>query len=150
MPEEKVYTARKGAQFSDAQAAVFGPAIENLGPSIDTDTVVRDASRPDSPLHSFFEWDDCKAAAKHRKQQARHLLGNLLIRIEKVEMPIRAFHSIQIEKKTRKYLTTVEVMSTEDYRKQIIQKALKEAKRWRETYQNYKELEKIFTVIDSF
>jgi len=43
--------------------------------------VVADAKRKDSPLHSYFEWDNAKAATKYRLVQARRL-------ITRFQMPI--------------------------------------------------------------
>lgn len=51
---------------------------------IEPQAVVDKARSPDSPLYSFFEWDDTKAAAQHRLLQARQL-----IRRVKVEVIIR-------------------------------------------------------------
>lgn len=46
-----------------------------------TEQIVVDAARsPDSPLHSFFEWDDAKAAAKHREGWANEEHGWIGIR----------------------------------------------------------------------
>lgn len=41
--------------------------------------VVDDASSPDSPLHSHFEWDDSIAAQRHREDQARSLIRSVQI-----------------------------------------------------------------------
>lgn len=38
------------------------------------ETVLRDAKRKESPLHSSFEWDDKKAAHQHRLDTARELI----------------------------------------------------------------------------
>jgi hypothetical protein len=43
------------------------------------DSVVSAARAPDSPLHSHFEWDDTKAAAEHRLDQARGLIRTIKV-----------------------------------------------------------------------
>lgn len=43
--------------------------------------VVLAASSPDSPLHDQFEWDDSKAAAAHRLDQARELIRSVRIEL---------------------------------------------------------------------
>lgn len=39
------------------------------------ETIVNDAKDPSHSLHSFFEWNDEKAAHKHRLQQARAMVS---------------------------------------------------------------------------
>jgi hypothetical protein len=45
--------------------------------SIRPEQIVDDARDSQSPLHSFFEWDDAKAAAEWRLHQAREVFNNL-------------------------------------------------------------------------
>lgn len=41
--------------------------------------VVETAKQPEHPLHSFFEWDDSKAAEQHRIHQAQRLIRKVKI-----------------------------------------------------------------------
>jgi hypothetical protein len=43
-------------------------------------TVLSAAEDPASPLHSYFEWDDSKAAAAHRLEQAGTLIRSVTIK----------------------------------------------------------------------
>lgn len=43
------------------------------------DMVVEHARDPESPAHDWFEWDDSKAAHKHRLEQARELLAKRVV-----------------------------------------------------------------------
>jgi len=43
------------------------------------DAVVADAAKKNSPLHAQFEWDDDKAAASYRIDQARALIRSIRI-----------------------------------------------------------------------
>ena len=44
-----------------------------LTPSV----VVKDAGKPNSPLHDYFEWNDGRAGAQYRLMQARHLIRSV-------------------------------------------------------------------------
>jgi hypothetical protein len=71
----KDYFAARGSRFTDKDAKIIGPALENLnaeGKGTAADIV--DAARPDdAPLHRYFEWDDGVAAERYRETQARHM-----------------------------------------------------------------------------
>lgn len=43
------------------------------------EAVVEDARDEESPLHASFEWDDAKAAADHRLNQARTLIRSVKV-----------------------------------------------------------------------
>lgn len=45
------------------------------------DAVLHDASRPDSPLHDLFEWDNERAAHEYRLEQARAAIRTVEYRI---------------------------------------------------------------------
>lgn len=51
--------------------------------------VVDDAKDPKSPLHDQFEWDDRKAAAHYRIEQARELIRKVRVEIEVDEKIIK-------------------------------------------------------------
>lgn len=49
------------------------------GGRLTPEQVVEQARDPESPGHGFFEWDDDKAAHKHRIEQARELLAKRVV-----------------------------------------------------------------------
>jgi hypothetical protein len=53
-------------------------SIERAG-RLTPEEVVDHARDPDCPGHGFFEWDDSKAAHKHRLDQARELLAKRVV-----------------------------------------------------------------------
>jgi hypothetical protein len=59
--------------------------------------VVREAKRPDHPLHKRFDWDDSKAARKWRLHQASSLIRSVNVVIERGDdsppIRVRAFVS---------------------------------------------------------
>jgi hypothetical protein len=55
--------------------------IQNVYGSITPEILVGEAKKRKSPLHNIFEWDDTKAAANYRLQQARILLNNIRVTV---------------------------------------------------------------------
>lgn len=115
--------------------------------------IVEDAKKRKSPLHDCFEWDDERAAFRHRIEQARHLIGRLVeVTITKgVETDTKAFYNVRIvtdKTATQGYVTADVAMSDAALRRQLLNRALGEAKSWRERYDELKELSTIRTEID--
>ena len=57
---------------------------------ITPDMVLADASNPDSPMHDLIEWDDEKAAHKHRLQQCRNILSTVTYKWERIDRVMTA------------------------------------------------------------
>lgn len=89
--------------------------LQNLvrpdGILVDRD-ILADAESPTSPLHGYFEWDDSKAAAAHRLQQAGNLIRRVRVTVIQPEQPepirVRAFVS-------RKAVETITVPAPGEY-----------------------------------
>ena len=63
------YKSRRPQVLSDKEAQVWGTELQRLGRNIGGVTpqaVLNEAKRGESPLHSFFEWDDARAAQAGR------------------------------------------------------------------------------------
>jgi hypothetical protein len=88
-----------GARISDGQAQIAGERFVELKEErgeLTAEAVIEDAQPEDSPIHPFFEWDDCAAAEKYRREQARHLLRSVAIIIERpngAPSLVRLFHA---------------------------------------------------------
>ena len=93
-----VYQWRNKKRPVSAQAA--GEELERIGAKngkIEPKAVV-DESRPKKAvLHPCFEWNDKKAAERWRVQQARNIIGDIIIIREEVPEapPVRAFVNVQ-------------------------------------------------------
>jgi hypothetical protein len=82
---------------------------------------------PKSELHSCFEWNNSKAAEKYRLDQARHILGCLVITkveycpTEKKEVKISQFKAYEnVKTETgRAYVSTPVALETPEYQEQI-------------------------------
>ena len=122
------------------------------------ENLLKKASKKSSSLYEFFDWDNSSAGEKWRLQQARGLINEIKIVVEDKEL--YAFESVNIlvEDKfpsssvskcinQREYKSIVEVMNKEEYRTQLIQRALAEATYWKERHAELTELSPIFALI---
>lgn len=80
------------------------------------EAVVEDSTPEDAPLHNHFEWDDKKAAHKHRIEQARQIIRSF--RVEMPEPAARLYHAVKIGN-VRQYMTIDEVKISSELSKQV-------------------------------
>ena len=122
---KKIYKARQGAMFDDSEAQIIGETITKLK-VITPENIVNEAKAKSSPIHKFFEWDNSKAAEQYRLQQARDLTNHIIITIEtnNEQIETKAFHSVS-ENGKRFYVTSVEAISNDDYRLQLLKQMIK-------------------------
>lgn len=79
----KDYFALAGSRFTNADAKVIGPVLQELAEAGDVTPaqVVEAARSTNSPLHSYFEWDDKVAADKFRNLEAGDMIRNIRIKV---------------------------------------------------------------------
>ena len=104
--------------------------------------VVKQARDTDNPLHSFFEWNNNRAAEKYRLCQARMLVNRVEVVIEGEEIPAYENCTVKIEgseeeETEREYFSAPEIMESEELREQIITKAVGRLKYWQKMYGHY-------------
>lgn len=138
----------------DAQVA--GDAIEALrveaGGHLSPAQVVEAARSEKSPLHSAFEWNDTIAAARYRKDQARRMIGALLIVMSPAGEPreMRAFVSVSVSQDQGTAYTALQTaMSDHVLRRQVVARAWRELLQWRERYEGYVELAAVHDAISA-
>lgn len=112
--------------------------------------VLADAANPNSPLHSFFEWDDSEAARQHRLQQARGLIRAVVAVYVSDDKPaVRAKAYVHIaEPSAPHYREASHAMSVNKTRRMVLQRAWRELHQWRQRYKDLKEFAELFEVID--
>lgn len=145
------YVKRPGYRLK-GDVAVIGKHLESLaGPDgeLNPEDVVEDAKSEDSPIHDEFEWDDTKAAKEYRLFQARRLTKSFeVVWIEEeVEVQTVGFVSLEVDNDAS-YRTSRRVLTDPEMRQQWKEQALRELRRWRNTYQHVKELQEVFDAID--
>ena len=115
--------------------------------------VVAQASNEDNPLHSCFEWDDMKAAAKWREQEARVLICNLATVMEIAEpdasaVTVRAFvNVVGNDSSERGYKNIVSVLMNKKEREYMLDKAMGELRSFQVKYGVLSELAEVFAAI---
>ena len=124
-------------------------AAENAGLIHPSDVVMR-AREPDSPMHSWFEWDDSEAAEAYRLEQARRLLRVYVIELPRESLdPVRAFVSLTPDRVTGGgYRAIGSVLSDEERSKQLLMDALRELRAMQRRFDQVKELRPIFKAVD--
>jgi hypothetical protein len=115
--------------------------------------VVKFARSTRTALHQEFEWDDAKASAEYRLEQARKVIRvavDLLPSPYADQDPIRAYVSVVSDRVQPGggYRAIGEVMTDDDLRAELVNEALGEVKRWRRKYERLRELVPIFRAID--
>ena len=141
-----IYKWGEGYRFSlDAQKV--GEHLNRLhgrNGELTAEIVLKDASRPNSPIHDAFEWDDQTAAYEYRLVLARKLLAAIVfVPNEQPDAePLRFY--VHIQNGESYYTTLIAAMSDEQKRAQVLGRALQELESWRKHYQAYEELAEVF------
>ena len=147
----------EGARFQKGavqDANIVGNHIELLRKEqhgeLTPEDVLKDAKNPNSPLHSFFEWDDGAAADQHRLHQARGLIRAVVaVYVSEDKPAVRAKAYVHIPEPTvPHYREATHAMSHSKTRKMVLQRAWRELQAWRERYKDLKEFSDLIAVID--
>jgi 1,4-alpha-glucan branching enzyme len=112
--------------------------------------VLNDAKHNNSPLHSFFEWNDGDAAEKYRLQQARGLIRAVVAIYTSPDKPaVRQKAYVHIaEPGAPHYRETGHAMSQKGTRDLVLKQAWQEFQSWRKRYETLKEFSDLFEVAD--
>lgn len=110
-------------------------------------TVVEAAASPRSPIHKYFTWDDTKAAALFREDQARKLIASISVTFTDSggeEQQVRAFVNIKAAadedvESPQGYISSTRAMKSVDYKTQVIEYAHNQLVQWDKKFGNYKE-----------
>ena len=116
------------------------------------ESLLEKAKENNSSLHDFFEWDDTAAAEKWRMVQARNVINEVRVIVNDTEM--YAFESVRInavteETSEREYKPIVEILNNDDYKAQLVNRAMSEIEHWQKRYEQINELSPIFDSIDA-
>jgi len=163
--QTKTYKARRGAQFGDKKAQIYGSELNQLyekHKKLTPVLLIKEAKKKKSPLHDYFEWNNDKASDKYRLYQARQLIKNIEVTIileddEPIVVPQSVHISLDktqedsensIDEKKLFYIPTQDALSNPEYTENILEQAMREIISWKKRYSNLKKLHEIFKVID--
>lgn len=112
--------------------------------------VLEFAKNPETSLHKKFQWDDTIAAQQFRLMQARAVIRVNVITPEATGLTIRAYVSMLEDRRVPGggYRSLQDVMGNTELRRRLLGQAMKEARAWRDKYQNLTELAGVFGAID--
>lgn len=151
------YEFREGARFQPKavlNAKAVGAHLEMLRQKfkgeLTPQDVLDDAKHNNSPLHSFFEWRDGKAATEYRLAQARGLIRAVVaIYKEPDKRPVKMAAFVHIaEGGAPHYRDTAHALSQSKTRAFVLQQAWREFMAWRRRYKELDVFSKLFEVAD--
>lgn len=114
---------------------------------------MEDARPESSPLHAAFTWDDHEAAERHRLSEAGYLVRSIVVVYrdegQTEDREVRAFIPVTVrDADEQRYLPILAAMSDDEYRQQIIGRALGEMLALRRKYQDIQEFGRIWKAVD--
>jgi hypothetical protein len=148
----------EGARFqpgAQADANLVGNHIEMLRAKfkgeLTPQDILDDARHDNSPLHSFFEWNDSAAAEHYRLQQARGLIRSVVAIYTQPDKPaVRARAYVHInEPSAPHYRETSHAMSQTKTRKMVLDRAWNELKAWKSRYKDLEEFSALVGIIET-
>jgi len=112
--------------------------------------IVAYAERSDTALHSYFEWDDDKAAYEYRLEQARRLIRIHVCLLPNDNKTIRVYASLPSDQKKSGggYRTIVNILNHAERREEMLKYILDELIRVKNKYEHFYELKNIWIEID--
>ena len=143
------YSSMAGARFNNKEAGVYGARLSMLAAQrgyLTPRIVVEDARNTESPLHSYFDWNDEVAAEAWRIEQAKYLIRNISITVSTDKTPqVRHFFSVTPSanmhvSEPKVYVTMDNVISNAGRRIEVVEYALRELEGWTVRYSQYSEL----------
>lgn len=148
----------EGARFqpgASKDAKMVGEHIEMLRKKfkgeLTPEDILADAQHDNSPLHSFFEWDDSAAAQQYRLQQARGLIRAVVAVYVSDDRPaVRQKAYVHVpERGAPHYRETTHAMSQTKTRALVLDRAWNELKAWKARYKDLEEFSRFITIIDT-
>ena len=132
--------SRVGKGLYKADAQKVAEEIMSIGSEATPSQIVEKARDEDSELHKCFTWDDQKAAEQWRLQQARSVVGCLIVhREEKYEdkPEVRVFH----KNDSGGYKPATYVFTHADEHEKLLQAAYAELAAFKRKYSSLQELD---------
>ena len=107
---------------------------------------MRDATRPNSPLHDLFDWDDASAAHKYRITRVNGILGTLMT--SRGGADVRAFFGFGKRTEGIVFRPLDRVLRSQRLREEQIHRELRKLERWKARTAFLPELQKAHKAIE--
>ena len=147
------YKYRAGFRPALKDPQIVGDKLQELrdqNNGLTASIIIEDAKKKKSVLHGAFDWNDTSAAHQWRLHSARHLMRSVEIVSTNAEGDTRslpAFVFVKTEEGPR-YESLARVLSNDEMRIQVINRALKEFEQWQDRYKEYEEFLSVFESFD--
>lgn len=128
------------ALYKDVDAQTVADEIAGIGESATAEQIVERAKDEKSELHKCFTWDIQKAAQKCWIQEARNVVGCLVIHREEAkenEPEVRTFHKVD----GCGYKPLTQVFKRQDEYQALLQEAYAALESFKRKYQSLQELD---------
>lgn len=170
---KQVFKFREGSRIQGDPAVVAHEleSIQAKRGTLTAHTVLDEARVESCALHSYFEWDDAKAAEANRLDRAGHLIRCVTVVFEQEEAPaaarqvsiemrdeakpperkqseVRAFLPVKMADGNRSYVAMSEALGDAEYRRQVLAQAHSELGSVARKYRELQELAEVVAAID--
>ena len=142
-----VYKWKTGYHKVDAETA--GKELNRIKKKrgLTAKAVVDESRDPKARLHKEFEWNDNIAAERFREQQARILIGDLIIEADTPTGSTQTRGFVKLSQDSE-YESIQEVLADVEATNQLLDRAKTELRWFRDKYSTLKELAGVFAEID--
>jgi hypothetical protein len=158
----KSYLWRDGYHHKGVKAEAVARELDKIakkcGGTIKSVEIVKAASSPKSLLHPLLEWEDGKAAALYRKNQAGRLLNSLIVVYEGtegevLEVPYLVSYSPSETRNEgnvaeHSYVQSEVIRNDPQLRQAVIERAWDELLSWKLRYEHLSEFMGVRAAID--
>lgn len=122
--------------------------IKSIGEEVTPQEIVDFAKDKNTELHKCFTWDDTKAANNWRKQEARMVSCNLVVKYVDKDNKKENLRVLVQTERGRSYTPVTRISRDEDKYAEMLRRAKTELSVFKKKYNQVKELDEILNLID--
>lgn len=141
--------ASNGVSANVAGRIIMELQEDNCG-LVTPEQVVEHARNPNSILHRLFEWDDTKAAAQFRSEQARNMLRSLVYEVEIIPGKVEEMrYTVNVMQNGQNgYVAIESALASADLSRQVIDEASRYVQIAVKRLRQYRQLAKIVGTLE--
>lgn len=122
--------------------------LDTLGEQFTPRDVVELARNESTALHKCFEWDDSIAAEKYREEQAKMVIRMIVYVDEQKNEKTNIRVLVSSGERDNTYMQTRLVVQNKTEYEELLERAMRELRAFKEKYKSLKELDYILELID--
>lgn len=144
----KQYYAENGSRFSNKDAEIIGPVLVDLAEKggVTARDVLDVARSKNNPLHTYFEWNNEKAADLFRLEQARNIMRSIRITYQDAEEKTHSSRIVQAvttsaySDKPRSYHSFKILHGDTLFAAQLLGASIDDLRSWKKKYEPYVDM----------